>query len=257
MKKEALLVVSFGTSHEDTLEKTIVAIEDDLKQAFIEKTVVRAFTSGMILHVLENRGIQIDDVPTALEKLIQSGYTHILIQPTHIMNGDEYDKLCHQAKPFEMKFEVFKIGRPLLTSIEDYRKVAEVLCDVVPDKLDDSAIVLMGHGTKHYANSAYTMLEYVLRDMGRTDILIGTVEGYPTISSVTHLLKERSNVKKLILYPLMIVAGDHAKNDLAGETDSWRSEFMALNYEVNCVLMGLGECKGIRQIFIEHAKEAE
>lgn len=257
MKKEALLAVSFGTSHQDTLEKTITAIEDDLKVAFPEKSLYRAFTSGMILRVLEVRGIQIDDVKTALEKLIQAQYTHVLIQPTHIMNGDEYDKLCRQAREFQGQFTEFKIGTPLLTAVEDYKKTAEALVAILPQQMADTAIIFMGHGTTHHANSAYTMLEYVLHDMGRTDILIGTVEGYPALSEVINRLKERGDVTKLSLYPLMIVAGDHAKNDLAGdEDDAWRSQLTALGYEVTCTLMGLGEYAGIRQIFVNHAENA-
>ncbi|WP_409968974.1 sirohydrochlorin cobaltochelatase [Bengtsoniella intestinalis] len=257
--KQALIAVSFGTSHHDTLEKTIVLFEQTLATAFPERTVVRAFTSSMIMKRLRERdGLDIPNVAQALEQLLAQGYDDVLIQPSHVINGDEYDKLCAQAAPFVSKFARLSIGRALLTSVEDYFAVAEALCEQLPLKTEDTAIVYMGHGTTHHANSVYPMLEYVLRDMGREDVVIGTVEGYPAFEQVAGILSKRTGVKKIIAYPLMIVAGDHAKNDLAGEEeDSWRAQLEAMGYAVDCVLQGMGELTAICDILCAHAKAAE
>lgn len=133
----------------------------------------------MILRKLANRGEQIDDVPTALSRLLEEGYTHLILQPTHIMNGDEYDKFCRQAQPFLEKFSQAVVGRPLLTEVEDYRQTAQGLLAHLPCPEQDTAIVYMGHGSAHFANASYCQLEYLFHDMGREDIFIGTVEGYP------------------------------------------------------------------------------
>ena len=174
------------------------------------------------------------------------------------MNGDEYDKLAAQTEPFREKFVRLAIGRPLLTTVQDYKVTAQALLQVLPTREKDTALVFMGHGTEHFANPAYCQLEYVFHDLGRTDVLIGTVEGYPGVEEVLHRLDERPGVKKVVLYPLMVVAGDHAKNDLAGdEPYSWKSRIAARGYDVKCVLSGLGEYPGIREVFVRHAEEAE
>ena len=258
MEKKAILAVSFGTSHHDTLEKTIAAIEADLAAAFPTRTLRRAFTSGMILRKLEREGTHIDDVPTALEALAAEGYTDVVVQPTHIMNGDEYDKLMDQAGPFTGRFEKLRFGAPLLTAVEDYRQSVCALLEELPAPAPEVAVLYMGHGTEHYANPAYAQLEYLFHDLGRKDVLIGTVEGYPGFEEALRRLRERESVRRVELRPLMIVAGDHAKNDLAGDgEDSWKSRLESEGYETTCVLRGLGENPGIRAQFVAHAKAAE
>ena len=255
--KRAILVVSFGTSHEDTLAKTIAAIETTVGEAFRERTLRRAFTSGMIMRKLAKEGTAVDDVPTALKKLLEEGYDDIVLQPTHIINGEEYEKLMVQAEPFVDEFDQFAFGEPLLTTVEDFKEVAQVLIDSLPAKEEGTAIAFMGHGTEHFANSAYAQMHYLFHDMGRPDIVVGTVEGYPEFPEVLRRIQEMGDVKKVILHPMMIVAGDHAKNDLAGdEDDSWKSMLEAEGYEVSCVLRGLGELEGIRDIYVRHAGEA-
>lgn len=256
MSQNALLAVSFGTSHRDTLEKTIAAIETDLAAAFPERTLRRAFTSGMILRKLEREGTPIDDVPAALERLAAEGYTDVLVQPTHIMNGDEYDKLMDQAAPFRERFARLAFGRPLLTGAEDHLQAVRALMADLPAREPGRAILYMGHGTEHFANSCYALLEYIFHDLGRTDVVIGTVEGYPGFEEAARRIQELG-AAKVELRPLMIVAGDHAKNDLAGpEEDSWRSRLEREGYAVTCLLRGLGEIPGIRALFVDHAKEA-
>ena len=258
MDRQAILAVSFGTSHFDTLEKTIAAIEAELAAAFPERTLRRAFTSGMILRKLEKEGTHIDDVPQALERLAAEGYADVVVQPTHILNGDEYDKLMAQATPFAGRFARLAFGKPLLTSLEDYQALAAALEADLPAPSEGAAVLFMGHGTGHWSNAAYAQLEYLLHDRGRRDVVIGTVEGYPGFGEALRRLKERPGLERVELRPLMVVAGDHAKNDLAGEEpDSWRSRLGAEGYGVTCTLRGLGEYPAVRAIFAAHARAAE
>ena len=259
MKEKALLAVSFGTSYEDTLEKNIAAIERDLAAAFPERTLRRAFTSGMILRRWKReRGVEIDDVPAALERLAGEGYTDILIQPTHVMNGEEYHKLADQAEEFRGRFDKLTVGVPLLTAAEDYLDLGRALMEILPSSSEERAVLYMGHGSEHQANSAYALMEYAFHDLGRDDVIVGTVEGYPNFDAAIRRLKERPQVKEVELRPLMTVAGDHAKNDLAGEEpDSWKNILEGMGYRVNCVLTGLGEYPQVRAMFVEHARQAQ
>ena len=259
MKEKALLAVSFGTSYEDTLEKNIAAIERDLAAAFPERTLRRAFTSGMILRRWKReRGVEMDDVPAALERLAGEGYTDILIQPTHVMNGEEYHKLADQAEGFRSRFDKLAVGVPLLTAAEDYLDLGRALMEILPPKSEERAVLYMGHGSEHQANSAYALMEYAFHDLGRDDVIVGTVEGYPNFDAAIRRLKERPQVKEVELRPLMTVAGDHAKNDLAGEEeDSWKNVLEGMGYRTSCVLTGLGEYPQIRAMFVEHARQAQ
>ena len=256
--KKALLVVSFGTTFHDTLEKNIAAIERDLAAAFPDRDLYRAFTSGMIIRRLKERdGLAIDNTQEALERLAKMGYTDVVLQSTHVMNGEERDKMMAHALPFVERFERLTFGAPLLTEVEDYHAAARALLERLPEKREDSAVVYMGHGTEHHANAVYALLEYVLHDLGRTDIHIGTVEGYPGFDEVCRRLEEQGGVKNVLLAPLMVVAGDHARNDLAGEEpDSWKNLLTERGYYAQCLLEGLGENPAIRSIFVRHAQTA-
>lgn len=259
MEKKALLAVSFGTSYADTLEKNIAAIEGDLAAAFPQRTVRRAFTSGMILRRWKReRGVEIDDVPAALARLEREGYTDVLIQPTHVVNGEEYHKLAAQAEAQAGKFQRLAIGAPLLTAAEDYLALGRALLEVLPPQAAERAILFMGHGSEHQANSAYALMEYAFRDLGRPDIVVGTVEGYPGYDAALRRLKERPGVEEVELRPLMTVAGDHARNDLAGEgEDSWKNRLAGEGYRTRCVLTGLGEYPQVRALFVGHARQAQ
>lgn len=256
--KKAILAVSFGTSHPDTLEKTIAAIEDSLRCAFPDREVRRAFTSGMIIRKLKSRdGLAVDTVDEALDKLAEEGFGDVVVQPTHIINGEEYDKLRALAAPFSGRFARLSFGAPLLTGADDYPAAASALMGVLPSMAEAQAVVYMGHGTSHHANSAYALMEYVLHDLGRRDVVIGTVEGYPGFAEVTRRLEEMGGISRIYLAPMMVVAGDHAKNDMAGpEPDSWKSQLEAIGYAVTCDLRGLGENPGIRRMFADHAAAA-
>lgn len=253
--KKALLVVSFGTSYHDTREKTIHAVENKIKESFEGYDFYRAFTSNMIINKLKKRdGIEIDNPVQAIEKLYKDGYEEVVVQTLHIICGHEYVKLKNQISNYKGKFSSLKFGRPLLFGIEDYKETVEAVKEVT-DKMD-STVVLMGHGTDHESHSAYPAIEYYFRDMG-ADVYVGTVEGYPEIDSVVKKLKER-NIKKVHLMPFMLVAGDHAQNDMAGdEEDSWKNIIESEGIETEVHLNGLGEIEKIQQKFVNHALEAE
>lgn len=256
-EKKAILVVSFGTSHADTREKTIGAIERDIAEAYPQYAVRRAFTSGMILKVLSRRdGIHVDTVSQALARLVADGIEEVHIQPTHVINGEEFDDMVADVAGYEDRFAKTTIGAPLLTSTEDYRRVAEAVIEQVPDLGERDALVLMGHGTVHHVNAVYPALDYHFKEKGYTNVFVGTVEGYPDIEVVRKAV-EAFAPDRVLLLPLMVVAGDHAVNDMAGEEeDSWKSVFTEDGYATSCILKGLGEFPSIRQIYLDHLAEA-
>ncbi|MCD8334473.1 MAG: sirohydrochlorin cobaltochelatase [Clostridiales bacterium] len=256
--KKALLVVSFGTSYPDTLRKSICAMENELARAFPDRDLYRAFTSGVIRRKLYRRDkTRIDGVVEALEALRLEGYEDVLLQPTHMINGAETQRLLAEAALYSHQFPRFSIGAPLLTRQEDYELLAEAVMEEMPPLAYDEALVLMGHGTEHYANPAYPALEYVFHARGYTNVFVGTVEGYPPIGEVIHRLDETLNARRVYVAPLMIVAGDHAYNDMIGsQTTSWTSQLLAHNYQPMPILKGLGEYPAVRCIFVAHARAA-
>lgn len=255
--KKAILVVSFGTSYNDTRENTIGAIENQIAARYPDYEVRRAFTSQIIIDKLKSRdGLQIDNLPQSMERLVADGIGTLVVQPTHVMNGYEYEEMMEAIAPYENKFADVKYGAPLLSSVEDYEKVIAALTAELGNIPEDEAVVFMGHGTEHYANAAYAALDYMLKDLGHKNIFVGTVEAYPSLDTVLRKVDEYG-AKKVTLLPLMIVAGDHAANDMAGdEEDSWKTVFKSKGYEVKCVLKGLGEYQAIRDIFTDHVGAA-
>lgn len=258
MKNRAILVVSFGTTYPQTLEETIGAIEREIEKAYPEYFVRRCFTSGIVRKVLYQReGLQIDDVPGALERLLEEGVTEVAVQPTHVMHGFEYDKLQSQAAAFTGRFPRLSLGRPLLSSTADYQEVVQALRSEFADPLADpqAALVLMGHGTEHFANACYAALNDHVRAAGVRNLFVGAVEGYPEVDDLLIRIKE-SGAKRVALAPLMVVAGDHARNDMAGAgPDSWKSRLESAGYPVTCILKGLGSYRTIRQIYLSHLRE--
>ena len=253
--KKAILSVSFGTSYPDTLLKTIAATEQALADAFPGWEVRRAFTSGMIIRKLRERdGVEIENVTQAMHRLEDEGYTHVAVQSTHVMHGEEYEKMLSQLEPFRLRMKI-SVGMPLLHSEEDYVSVAQALLEWLPALDEDEALVLMGHGTTHFANSAYAQMEHMLQ--ARCDrVYLATVEGYPTLESVQRQLAKRTQIRRLMLAPFMLVAGDHARNDMSGEEDSWAEQLRKAGYVVRCILQGLGECPAVRALFVEHCRQA-
>lgn len=253
--KKAILAVSFGTSYPDTLRKTIAATEQALAEAFPDWEVRRAFTSGMIIRKLKERdGVEIENVHQAMHRLEEEGYTHVAVQSTHVMHGEEYEKMLSQLEPYRMRMKI-SVGMPLLHSEEDYLSVAKALLNWLPSLDADEALVLMGHGTTHFANSAYAQMEHMLQ--AHCDrVYLATVEGYPTLDSVERQLAKRPEICRLMLAPFMLVAGDHARNDMSGDEDSWAEQLKQAGYTVRCILQGLGECSAIRELFVEHCRLA-
>lgn len=253
--KKAILAVSFGTSHNDTRKITIDAIEKNIQDAFPAYSLYRAWTSKMIIKKVNSRdGVHIYTVKEAMEQMLQDGITDVLIQPTHVINGIENDLMKEDALAFQEQFHSISFGDPLLTSEQDNLAVIDAITSEFKDLTKDEVLVLMGHGTTHYANAIYAALDYTFKDKGYQNIFLGTVEAYPTMESLLKMV-HAYQPKKVVLAPFMIVAGDHAKNDMASnEPDSWYSQFKAEGYNVEPVLKGLGEYPGIRKLFIEHLK---
>lgn len=257
-QKPALLVVSFGTSYNETREKTIGAIEEKMRTSYPDLDVRRAFTSQIIIDKLKSRdNLEIDNVEAAMQRLADDGVTQLAVQPTHVMSGEEYDEMNEMIAPFADKFDKLSIGLPLLSSDDDYKAVTDIITTETAEYYDeDTAIIFMGHGTEHEANATYAKLQTFLSDGGFDRYFIGTVEAAPSLDDVMELVNA-ANVKKVVLLPLMIVAGDHATNDMAGdEEDSWKTAFKSEGYEVECMLKGLGEYEGIQEMFVEHAADA-
>lgn len=256
--KPVLLVVSFGTSYNDTRAKTIDAVEAELQETYPDYEVRRAFTSQIIIDILKEReNLTIDNVTEAMERLVADGVKEVVVQPTHIMTGFEYDDMVKEVSAYESKFDSLKISKPVLTDDADYDAVVEALvAENSQLEAEDTVLVFMGHGTEHEANTTYAKLQEKLNAAGHENYIIGTVEATPTLEDVVAAVKA-SGAKKVVLSPLMIVAGDHANNDMAGdEEDSWKSILTAEGFEVSCQLKGLGEYEAIRQILIAHAADA-
>ena len=228
MSKKALVVVSFGTSFDEAVP-AIINIEETCKKAFPDYDFYRAYTSGMIIRKLKRtKNLIIDSPEEVMEKLAVEGYEEVLCQPTHIINGSEYEKMIRMLEPYKAQIPVIRVGRPLLTEEDDYKKTCQIMMKELHAPLkEDEAFVLMGHGSEHHSNSAYCQFENMLRDLGYENTYVGTVEGFPGLDYVIRRLKLRE-IKKVYLMPLMVVAGDHARNDLAGEDeDSWDSMLKA------------------------------
>ncbi|MCI9217070.1 sirohydrochlorin cobaltochelatase [Lachnospiraceae bacterium 42-17] len=253
--KKGILVVSFGTSYSDTRAVTIDAIEKEIKGLFADVPFYRAWTSRMILSKLqETTGEKIFTVSEALLQMKKDGVTDVYIQPTHVINGIENDRMKEDALALQEFFHSISFGAPLLSSTEDMREVVQIIGSSFSNLNTSEALVLMGHGSEHYANTVYPALDYMFKEMGYPHIHMGTVEAYPELLHVTELLK-KSDVKTVHLVPFMIVAGDHANNDMAGEEkNSWKSVFENEGYKVVCHLKGLGEYNEIRKMFVKHLK---
>ena len=256
--KPVILVVSFGTSYDDNRDLSIGAVEADIAAAFPEYEVRRAFTAQTVIDILGDRNdLDIDNVTEAMDRLVADGVTKVVIQPTHVMNGAEYHDVMAEIAPYADKFEVMAIGAPLLTTYEDYEAVIEaLLADNENAGSADTALVYMGHGTHHFANATYSQLEAMMHAEGYENAFVGTVEGFPTLEVVQSQVTAYG-AKKIVLMPLMVVAGDHARNDMAGdEEDSWKVILTGAGFEVECVLEGLGQNADIRAIYIDHIKAA-
>lgn len=256
--EKELLVVSFGTSYNDNRRLTVGAVEEAMEEAFPEYSVRRAFTSQIIIdHVKDRDGVAIDNVTEALDRAVANGVKTLVVQPTHLMNGIEYEELTQTLAEYADSFETVQVGTPLLTTDEDFEVVETAITDWTADYDDgDTAIVFMGHGTEADSNEVYGKMQDMLTEDGFANYFIGTVEAAPTLEDVVAAVEE-GEYTKVVLAPLMIVAGDHANNDMAGdEEDAWKTTFEAAGYEVECLINGLGENEAVQDLLVAHAQAA-
>ncbi len=257
--KTAILAVSFGTSYNDSREVTIGAIEHAIADAFPAYEVRRAFTSQVIINKLKKRdGMKIDNMKEALMKARADGIERLIVQPTHLMNGLEYRALVEDLRNYGNMFETVVLGEPLLTAQEDFMAVMEaVTADTAAYDDGSTAICFMGHGTEAESNAVYERLQGILREAGYRNYFIGTVEARPTLDDLVTTVKKSGIYKKAVLKPLMVVAGDHANNDMAKDEDgSWKRTFEEAGYEVRCIMEGLGQMEAIRKIYVNHVKDS-
>ena len=256
--KKAILIVSFGTSHHDSRTRTIVALEKAIARAYPEYEIHSAFTSQMIIDKLKKRdGLSINNVAAAMQRLVAGGVGTLVVQPTHIIPGLEFEKMVANIEPYKDYFASLSYGVPLLSATADYRALVRAFkTQLVPTLAGNTALLLMGHGSEHFANAAYAALDYMFKEQNVKNVFVGAVENYPGLENVLPFLKA-GGYTKVILQPLMIVAGDHACNDMAGAgEDSWKNILEAEGFIVECILKGLGEFAAIQDIYIEHLAAA-
>ena len=275
-----LLVVSFGTSFNDSRAEDIKGIEDALAEAFPDWSVRRAFTAQIIINHVQARDDEaIDNMQQALDRAVANGVKNLVVQPTHLMHGAEYDEMVEAVDEYKDKFESVAIAEPMLGEVgddatvinDDKAAVAKAITDQAVSEAgydsmeaaaeDGTAFVFMGHGTSHTANVTYDQMQTQMEELGFTNAFIGTVEGEPEDTACDEVINKVKDAgfKKVILRPLMVVAGDHANNDMAGDDeDSWKSMFEASGDfdEIDCQIEGLGRIDAVEQIYVEHTQAA-
>ena len=275
-----ILVVSFGTSFNNSRAADIKGIEDALQAAYPDWSVRRAFTAQIIInHVQARDGEKIDNVNQALDRAVNNGVKNLIVQPTHLMHGAEYDELIGELDNYKDQFESVQVAEPLLGEVgadatvinADKKAVAEILTaeavktagydSLDAAKEDGTAFVFMGHGTSHTAKISYSQMQTQMEQLGYKNVFIGTVEGEPEETACEAVIDAAAEAgyTKVILRPLMVVAGDHANNDMAGgDEDSWLSMFKTSGKfdSVDTQIAGLGEIEGIQQIYVEHTADA-
>ena len=273
-----LLVVSFGTSYNDSRVADIKGIEDALQAAYPDWSVRRAFTAQIIInHIQARDGEKIDNMTQALDRAVANGVKNLVVQPTHLMHGAEYDEMCETIDAYRDKFESVSIAEPLLGEVGSDATVinadkeavakaitAEAVKDAGVESLEaakeaGTAFVFLGHGTAHVAKVTYSQMQTQMQNLGYENVFIGTVEGEPEETSAEAVIEavKAAGYTNVILRPLMVVAGDHANNDMAGsEDDSWKTMFEAAGLSVGCQIAGLGEIADVQAIYVAHTKAA-
>ena len=275
-----LLVVSFGTSFNDSRAEDVKGIEDALAEAYPDWSVRRAFTAQIIINHVEARDDEvIDNMQQALDRAVENGVKNLVVQPTHLMHGAEYDEMTEAINGYKDKFESVAIAEPMLGEVgddatvinDDKKAVAQAITDEACkeagfDSMDaaaeaGTAFVFMGHGTSHTANVTYDQMQTQMEDLGFKNAFIGTVEGEPEDTACDKVIEKvkEAGYKNVVLRPLMVVAGDHANNDMAGDDeDSWKSQFVASgNFDkVDCQIEGLGRVEAVEKLYVEHTKAA-
>ena len=276
--EKELLVVSFGTSFNDSRVADIKSVEDALQEANPDWSVRRAFTAQIIInHIQARDGEKIDNMDQALERAVANGVKQLVVQPTHLMHGAEYDEMCAAIDKVRDQFDSVEIAEPLLGEVGDDATVINadkeaVAKAVVAAALEESgyettaaakdagvAYVLMGHGTAHVAKVTYSQMATQMAELGYENVFVGTVEGEPEETSCEAVIEAVKNAgyTTVVLRPLMVVAGDHANNDMAGaDDDSWKTMFEAAGFTVNCQISGLGRIADVQALYVAHTKAA-
>lgn len=250
--KQALVITNFGTSV-PSAQRNIAAVEEALARLMPDADIYSALTSPTIRRKLKNRGQQVFSLEETLDMVATKGYDLVIVQPTHFLYGLEYDKIKAAVDAYSGKFEKLVLGKPLVADTEDLLAVAGFLKEEFPPC--DEALVLMGHGTEHFANMVYPAFQTVLRLTDYPGAYVGTVEGWPGIEDVIRQLKADGK-QKVLLAPLMLVAGDHACNDMAGdEPDSWKSLLEAEGFTVRCHMEGMGNLPQIQNLYSAHLRD--
>lgn len=257
--KPAILVTSFGTSFPSSRHCTIGAIESDIREAYPDYDVRRAFTSQIIIdHIEKDTGRHIDNFEEAMDKLVAEGVDEVIVQPTHLMDGFEYTDVVNSVENYRDKIARIAIGAPLLASDEDQKAAAEAVKGAMAKYEDDqTAICLMGHGTEAESNQIYATMQQVFADLGYNNYFVATVEATPTFDDVAQAAKA-AGFTKAVLRPFMVVAGDHANNDMADMEDpeSFASVMTAAGFEVQSVIEGLGQIDAIDEMYVSHVQAA-
>ena len=275
-----LLVVSFGTSYNDSRVEDIKGIEDALQEAYPDWAVRRAFTAQIIInHVQARDGEVIDNMQQALDRAVENGVKNLVVQPTHLMHGAEYDEMAEVLEQYQDKFESVAIAEPMLGEVgddatvinEDKAAVAQAVADAAVQEAgfdsmeaaaeDGTAFVFLGHGTSHTAKVSYSQMQTQMQNLGYSNVFIGTVEGEPEETSCESVIEavKAAGYKNVVLRPLMVVAGDHANNDMAGDDDdSWKSQFEASGAfdKVDTQISGLGRIKAVESFYVAHTRTA-
>lgn len=258
MSKKAIIAVSFGTSYEETRKLTIERFENAIEEHFKGSPVYRAWTSGIIMKkILKRDGLKVDNVSEALEKIEAEGYDEIIVQPSHILEGIEYEKIVAQLNAVKKDFKSIRLGNAMLHDEASYAEISDVIADIFSFVSDEEALVLIGHGSSHETDSSYEELEAVMHASGHENYIVGTIEGELDIKRAISKLKEL-RPSKVILAPFLIVAGDHALNDIGGdEEDSCINMLKDAGFDVECILKGLGEYEQVIDVFLRRADEAK
>ena len=276
--EKELLVVSFGTSFNDSRVEDIKGIEDALAKAFPDWSVRRAFTAQIIInHIQARDGEKIDNMEQALDRAVANGVKTLVVQPTHLMHGAEYDEMCEALEEYKDKIETIVVAEPMLGEVgsdatvinADKEAVAKAVVAAALEEAgyestekaaeDSTAFVFMGHGTAHVAKVTYSQMQTQMQNLGYENVFIGTVEGEPEETACENVIEavKAAGYTKVVLRPLMVVAGDHANNDMAGsDDDSWKTMFEAAGLDVTCQISGLGRIEAVEQLYVAHTQAA-
>ena len=276
--EKELLVVSFGTSFNDSRVADIKSIEDALQAANPDWSVRRAFTAQIIInHIQARDGEKIDNMEQALDRAVANGVKTLVVQPTHLMHGAEYDEMCEALEEYKDKIETIVVAEPMLGEVgsdatvinADKEAVAKAVVAAALEEAgyestekaaeDSTAFVFMGHGTAHVAKVTYSQMQTQMQNLGYENVFIGTVEGEPEETACENVIEavKAAGYTKVVLRPLMVVAGDHANNDMAGsDDDSWKTMFEAAGLDVTCQISGLGRIEAVEQLYVAHTQAA-